>query len=95
MLDYALNPLHPRGRHKARVFAAVPGVTRANADVLRQALLTAAATRPATEVSPNAFGKRYFVDFTMIGLGGAVVVRSTWIILYSELAPKLIGCRVI
>jgi uncharacterized protein DUF6883 len=38
---YCLNPGHPRGKHKARVFAAL-GFTTENADELRGALLRAA-----------------------------------------------------
>ena len=37
--DYTLNPLHAEGRHKARVFGSVLGITASNAHVLRQALL--------------------------------------------------------
>ncbi len=34
--DYCLNPLHPRGRHKARGFASVLGLKRADAGFLRE-----------------------------------------------------------
>jgi hypothetical protein len=34
--DYCLNPLHDEGQHKARVFAAVLGMTAADAAVLRE-----------------------------------------------------------
>ena len=40
--DYVLNPRHWRGRHKARVFESVLGITPANGDVLRRAILSAA-----------------------------------------------------
>jgi hypothetical protein len=43
--DYCLSPVHPRGRHKARVFAAVLGLTQADADFLREELLSAAMAR--------------------------------------------------
>jgi hypothetical protein len=39
--DYSLNPEHPRGRHKARVFAAALGLTQSDVDLLRAALLRA------------------------------------------------------
>jgi len=41
--DYSVNPLHRQGQHKARVFESVLGITLANANVLRTALLHAAA----------------------------------------------------
>lgn len=45
--EYCLRPTHPRGRHKARVFAAVLGLTADNAELLRDALLRAALTEDA------------------------------------------------
>ena len=46
--SYCLNPRHPRGRHKARVFASALGITRENAGLLRQALLEAAESAEVT-----------------------------------------------
>jgi uncharacterized protein DUF6883 len=40
--DYCLNPDHPRGRHKARVFASALGLTADDAEEVREALLSAA-----------------------------------------------------
>jgi hypothetical protein len=40
--DYVLNPRHWEGHHKARVFESVLGITVANREVLRQAILSAA-----------------------------------------------------
>jgi hypothetical protein len=37
--DYTLNPPHAEGRHKAREFRSVLGITARNAQVARQALL--------------------------------------------------------
>jgi hypothetical protein len=37
--DYALNPNHPEGRHKTRVFSASLGIDQSNADWLAQAIL--------------------------------------------------------
>jgi hypothetical protein len=37
--DYCLNPEHPRGRHKARVFEEALGLTAEHAEELRDALL--------------------------------------------------------
>src|SRR5260221_11270544 len=63
---YTLNPQHRDGRHKARVFDAVLGITLANADVLRQALLDAAAYSDQVEPrGDNGFGEAY------VGVPGA------------------------
>ena len=58
--DYTLNPLHRDGRNKARVFDSVLGITLANADVLRHALLDAAANSDHVEPrGDNGFGEVY------------------------------------
>ena len=54
---YCLNPEHPRGKHKARVFAAL-GFTAENADDLRAALLIAAASGDAQPAASDQFGDR-------------------------------------
>src|SRR5690348_17042539 len=61
--DYCLSPSHPRGRHKARIFAAVLGLTQADAEFLRQELLYAARESSAIRGGADEFGERYIVDF--------------------------------
>ena len=67
---YCLNPSHPRGRHKARVFAAALGLTAADADLLREALLIAALHHKATLGERDDYGQRYVLDFQMKGPAG-------------------------
>ncbi|PDW01167.1 DUF6883 domain-containing protein [Candidatus Viridilinea mediisalina] len=93
--DYCLNPAHPRGRHKARVFAAALGLTANDAAVLRDALLHAAQTEEATVAEQDAFGQRYVVDFRMYAAQGEVVVRSSWIVRTGEQNPRLTSCYVL
>ena len=52
--DYSLNPLHREGRHKARVFESMLGITQANAEVLRVAIQSAAASSDEAEAAPQA-----------------------------------------
>jgi hypothetical protein len=40
--DYCLDPRHPRGRHKARVFLTALDLSQGEAEFLRNALLKAA-----------------------------------------------------
>jgi hypothetical protein len=61
--DYCLSLDHPRGRHKARVFAAVLGFTSEHAEELRAAPLAAAGTEEATATDQDEYGQRYVVDF--------------------------------
>jgi hypothetical protein len=94
LTGYCLNPEHPRGKHKARVFATALGFTGENADELRAALLTAAATADARPAASDRFGDRYVVEFDIVGPRGAGVVRSTWIVRRGEVAPRLTSCFV-
>ena len=56
--DYCLNDLHPRGRHKARVFASALGLTVAEADVLQRSLLNAAREGNAQASDIDDYGQR-------------------------------------
>lgn len=61
--DYCLSPTHPRGRHKARVFASVLGIIAAKAEQLRDALLKAAIGNEAIPGPSDEYGFRYIIDF--------------------------------
>ena len=92
--DYCLDPEHPRGRHKARVFASVLGLTAAHAEELRDALLAAVRTEKAVPQEKDDFGARYVVEFMMMGPRGRARVRSSWIIWRGEYFPRLTSCYV-
>jgi hypothetical protein len=94
LADYCLSPHHPRGKHKARVFASVLGYTAEYADRLRADLLAAAATQEVQSTTSDEFGGRYVIDFAVDGLRGRALVRSTWIIRHGETSPRLTSCYV-
>jgi hypothetical protein len=93
--DYCLSAEHPRGRHKARMFAAILGFTAKDAEELQQALLSAAHTYEAFSMGGDDYGQRYAVDFPMDGLGGTAAIRSLWIVRHGENFPRLITCYVL
>ncbi len=94
LLGYCLNAEHPRGKHKARVFASVLGFTAENADELRAALLAGAATADAHPGVFDQFGTRYMLEFEIIGPRGSGIVKSLWIVRRNESAPRLTSCYV-
>ena len=65
---YCLNLQHPRGRHKARVFASI-GLREADAEELRTALLAAARNVEAQMGVATPYGQRYLVDFDLVRPG--------------------------
>jgi hypothetical protein len=93
LTGYCLNPEHPRGKHKARVFATL-GLTAENADELRAALLLAAASSYAEPAASDQFGDRYVLEFEIKGPQGNGIVKSTWIVRRGESAPRLTSCFV-
>ena len=93
--EYCLNELHPRGRHKARLFASILGVTFKDAEILRQALLRAGADGEAELGEQDDYGQRYVVNFQMTGPSGSATVRSVWIVLKGENYPRLVTCYVL
>ena len=92
--DYCLSVGHPRGRHKARVFAARVGLTARDAELLQDALLDAARTCDAAPGETDSFGKRYVVEFTVNGPAGRARVRSTWIVRRGETFARFVTCCV-
>jgi hypothetical protein len=91
--DYCLSPSHSRGKHKARVFASVLGLSAADAAALRDFLLQAAATQDAIPEEADVFGQRYVLD--AVWPGSSAVIRSSWIILAGEGFPRLTSCYVL
>jgi hypothetical protein len=92
--DYCLNLQHPRGRHKARVFAAV-GIESQDIEELRAALIDAAIAGEAEVGIPSSYGQRYTVDFVLQRSGRKVQIRSAWIVRIGEDLPRLTSCYVL
>ncbi len=88
--DYCLNPAHPRGRHKARLFEAALGITAREADWLRQALFTGLVGAEADRQATDQFGERWKVDILVARQTRHVVVRTIWMIRTGEVVPRLV-----
>ena len=93
--DYCLNPAHPRGRHKARVFASALGITQDDAELLRDELLRAAAEEDAMPGRTDEYGERYAIDFTLVRGSRQALVRSNWIVLHGKQFARLTSCYVL
>lgn len=93
--EYALNPQHPSGRHKARVFQAARGLTLADAAFLQETVRQIASANEATSQNPRSYGERYVIDFALTTNVGRAMVRSTWMLHYGDHLPRLTSCYVI
>ena len=65
LAGYCLNPNHPDGQDKARVFKSALGLTINDADELKNALLFAVKTYDAIPDKKNAYGQKYIIDFPL------------------------------
>lgn len=93
--NYSLNSTHHRGKHKARLFAAILGFSAADAEELKTILLTAAQQYEATQEPPTEYGDRYIIDFPITRSQKSATIRSSWIILLTEDFPRLTSCYII
>ncbi|MEA2205937.1 MAG: hypothetical protein QOE77_2713 [Blastocatellia bacterium] len=96
--NYCLNPDHPEGKHKARVFREKLGFTDKDAERLRQLILEAILTTEATEQDRTVYGQRFVVDFPvrvdeqLSFVLSWVTIRSAWIIKDGEEFARLTTC---
>ena len=94
--NYCLNPEHPEGKHKARVFLDKLSITKNDAEQLRQAILEGVLHAEAAEQAPTAYGRRFVVDLLLSKGEGMILstatVRTAWIIRHEEDFPRLTTC---
>lgn len=93
--DYSLDVAHEEGKHKARVFAAALGLTRNDANWLRERLLEIARTGDCELGRKTIHGQRYILDFTLAHRGESARLRSVWNVRPNEDFPRLVTCYVI
>jgi hypothetical protein len=90
LVDYALNPDHPTGGAKARVFLAALGVDRADAPAVAAQLRAGVTAAPPVRGRADAYGERFTVDIPVTGPGGTAVVRTGWIYDPGATVPRLV-----
>jgi len=94
--EYVRNAAHREGRHKARLFESVLGITLANRELLRQAILAAAAN--SDEAQPrgdNGHGAVYSLRFLLETPKGSAVVLTAWIVRHGEDFPRMTTCYIV
>ena len=92
--DYSLNMQHDRGKHKARLFLAILGLSVENAEELELILLEAIQIYDAISSSQDEYGQRYLVDFPLTRNGNTATIRSTWVVRSTETFPRLTSCYI-
>jgi hypothetical protein len=92
--DYSLNPDHPVGRHKARVFRAALGITLKDAEWLRDRALEIARAGDARRGPASVFGEKYVIDAMVEREQRSAIIRFCWIIEFGTDFPRLTSCYV-
>lgn len=90
--DYCLNTEHEDGKHKARLFSSILGMTADNAEELRQILLEIVQTQEARLGRQDEFGQRYTLDFQIEWQNRSATLRSGWIVEHGSEFPRLTTC---
>lgn len=93
--DYALDPDHPKGRDKARVFASALGFTQENHAALEAAIRGALPMHAAERRPDSRYGSVYSVDLPITGPLGSAIVRTGWLVEFGDQIPRLTSAYVV
>ena len=90
LTGYALNPEHPVGGNKARVFESALGYNQSNASDLMNQIYEKLPQNEAVLGKLDQYGQRYTADIPITGPNGNTVnVRTGWIIKPDSDVPEL------
>lgn len=90
LISYALNPDHPIGGNKARVFESALGYNQSNVGDLITKVQAGAVSNPAVILTADKFGQRMAVDMPITGVNGnSAIVRTGWIYDAGSSVPRL------
>ncbi|MBK2672054.1 type VI secretion system tube protein Hcp [Citrobacter freundii] len=90
MASYALNPEHPVGGNKARVFESALGFNPSNAGFLVSRVQQGIISSSAELGAYDKFGQRMSVDIPIIGVNGeTAIVRTGWMYETDSLVPRM------
>lgn len=89
LIGYCLNPEHPSGKHKARVFTSVLGITVENAEILYDLIKSAAIAGEVIQQNNTEFGQQFKVDW-IVPDTDRIKLRTIWEITAKNPYPRLI-----
>ena len=92
--EYALNPAHKDGRHKARLFKSILGFEKADWQTLVKLILDELPYHEAVLSREDKWGKFYSVTLPIIGPNGnTAVVQTIWKIATETGYPSFVTPR--
>jgi uncharacterized protein len=94
--DYALNPVHKDGRHKARLLKNILGFEKADWQKLEKIILDELPYHEALPAGVGQWGEKYLVALPVVGLNGNTgIVETIWIIRPGTDYPSFVTPRTI
>jgi hypothetical protein len=90
LLSYCLNPSHPSGKHKARMFASALRITAENVDDLQQLILRVAIEGEVVQQGFTEYGQLFKVDWAVPNYD-RIVLRTLWEISSAKTDPRLVS----
>lgn len=94
LYDYVLNPDHPLGKHKARVFKSLLAIERGNAEVLADVIKGSLFRAAAIQGASNQYGESWKTYHDILGVNGkSAIVTVSWIFATTEPeVPRFVTC---
>ncbi len=94
--EYALNPAHKEGQHKARLFKSILGFEKTDWQKLEKIILDELPYHEALFLEAGHWGKKYLVSLPIIGLNANIaIVETIWIIKPETDYPSFVTPRTI
>ncbi len=90
LLGYCLNPNHPKGKHKARVFKSALGITADKVELLVQLVQLAAVQGEVVQSRTTDFGQEFKLNW-VIPSHDELQLRTIWIIPGDAATPQLVS----
>ncbi|MBN3575893.1 DUF6883 domain-containing protein [Vibrio neptunius] len=89
LTEYALNPNHPVGGNKAKVFESALGFNQSNAGDLMKQLQKGVMNNTPVAGKVDKYGSRFTVDIPVTGPAGSGTVRTGWIFKPGSNTPEM------
>lgn len=92
--DYCLNENHTVGKHKAKVFREVLGLSAEHSEWLKDKIVESVSTNKFIPKEPNIYGDRYEMNFNLKTSKGSATVVTGWICLKGADVFRLTTCYI-
>lgn len=92
--EYCLNPLHEQGKHKARMFKRLLGVSAKEGELLKVEIKNKLSSSPISNIRENRHGIIYTVPMKISIFDKEANIITAWIIEHGDWNPRLITCYV-